>query len=290
MTMSEASPQPAWRQMELPLTSSAAAFPASPTASQDSATVAPTTATSGPSSPGSFARLDPDGCWRKTCQGYCQLNLDGSLEEYCETWPHSGTVSNGIASALPTWGHRTSASASGLWGTPLGVNRSRKPETMEKCLSFRQKSGRISVPLYLEEQVRMWPTPRANENDQGPANRERILAAGSSNRGQGRGATLTTMAKLWPTPRAIDGPKGSRNPTPAAFRNVEKRGGNLSEAVQVWPAPAARDYRHPNALPYSEHGGGTKGKQLPNAVGGALNPTWVEWLMGLPLNWTSLDE
>ena len=55
------------------------------------------------------------------------------------------------------------------------------------------------------------------------------------------------------------------------------------------PTPAARDWRHPNAKTYQERGGGTKGEQLPNFVGGSLNPTWVEWLMGWPIGWTALE-
>jgi DNA (cytosine-5)-methyltransferase 1 len=62
----------------------------------------------------------------------------------------------------------------------------------------------------------------------------------------------------------------------------------LVDAIKKFPTPAARDYRSPNATPYSERGGGKKGEQLPNFVGGQLNPTWVEWLMGWPLGWTDL--
>lgn len=29
---------------------------------------------------------------------------------------------------------------------------------------------------------------------------------------------------------------------------------------------------------------------IEHQVGGALNPTWVEWLMGLPLRWTELTD
>ena len=54
----------------------------------------------------------------------------------------------------------------------------------------------------------------------------------------------------------------------------------------LFPAPAERDYRFPNKKPYSERGGGRKGEQLPNVVGGPLNPYWVEALMGFPLGWT----
>jgi hypothetical protein len=60
-------------------------------------------------------------------------------------------------------------------------------------------------------------------------------------------------------------------------------------ACFLLPTPASRDYRSPNKKPYSDRGGGKKGEQLPNAIGGSLNPTWVEWLMGYPLGWTDLN-
>lgn len=58
-------------------------------------------------------------------------------------------------------------------------------------------------------------------------------------------------------------------------------------ASSSWPTPANRDYRYPNARAYSARGGGKKGEQLPNAVGGPLSPRWVEWLMGFPDEWTA---
>jgi hypothetical protein len=32
------------------------------------------------------------------------------------------------------------------------------------------------------------------------------------------------------------------------------------------------------------------GQRLANQAGGALNPTWVEWLMGLPLGLTDCER
>jgi DNA (cytosine-5)-methyltransferase 1 len=71
-----------------------------------------------------------------------------------------------------------------------------------------------------------------------------------------------------------------------------------SQAAQ-WATPAQRDYRHPNAKPYAERGGGKKGEQLNNQVahgqtpngseGGALNPEFVSWLMGFPDGWLNLE-
>jgi hypothetical protein len=69
---------------------------------------------------------------------------------------------------------------------------------------------------------------------------------------------LSTMAhkNLWPTPRATDGSKGTRTQQGAA-RELER----------------------------------TKGLgDLSCRVGGTLNPTWVEWLMGYPLEHTALED
>jgi hypothetical protein len=42
----------------------------------------------------------------------------------------------------------------------------------------------------------------------------------------------------------------------------------LTDAARfaTWPTPAARDFRHANAKPYAERGGGAKGEQLNNAA------------------------
>ena len=56
---------------------------------------------------------------------------------------------------------------------------------------------------------------------------------------------------------------------------------------KLLPTLAARDYRYPNKKSYACRGGGKKGEQLPNVIGGQLNPTWVEWLMAWPLGHTA---
>jgi len=90
--------------------------------------------------------------------------------------------------------------------------------------------------------------------------------------------------KIWPTPKAS--PSG---PDYARMQREGSGGDDLATAVARYPTPAARDYRSPNKKSYRDRGGGSKGEQLPNAVGGQLNPDWVEWLMGWPIGWTSTE-
>jgi hypothetical protein len=76
-----------------------------------------------------------------------------------------------------------------------------------------------------------------------------------------------------PTPRANDAVKrGNFDPT-------NSRNGLAGFAKM--PTPTARDHR-------SQNKNGRFADQLPNQVGGQLNPEWVEWLMGFPAGWTEL--
>lgn len=57
----------------------------------------------------------------------------------------------------------------------------------------------------------------------------------------------------------------------------------LSQKVMMLPTPTTRDYKSPDLNSDSQS------SELNTAVGGLLNPDWVEWLMGLPVGWTSID-
>ena len=107
------------------------------------------------------------------------------------------------------------------------------------------------------------PTPKATEHK-----------GGHSSKG---GPSLGMMAthNLWPTPVAQEGGQGV-NPT--------ARGRKSHIEALKWPTPSVcGNYNRKGAS-------ATSGDGLATVVGGALNPTWVEWLMGYPQNWTSLED
>lgn len=113
----------------------------------------------------------------------------------------------------------------------------------------------------------LWPTPTVNDakNDAGPSQWER------------NSFSLNVAAKRWPTPRANDAERRGE------FDVMNPHNG-LPAAAKRWPTPQARSA--PDCV--SERKRHTP--SLDSQVGGQLNPTWVEWLMGYPCGWTVLED
>lgn len=108
----------------------------------------------------------------------------------------------------------------------------------------------------------LWPTLRANK------------PLGYSS--DGYGITLETAVRMWATPSATDEQRGGK---------ITNNMTGISLAQQVntperWPTP--RQFMHKDAT--TDRGKGNLGE----VVGGALNPDWVEWLMGWPIGLTDL--
>ena len=81
--------------------------------------------------------------------------------------------------------------------------------------------------------------------------------------------------RMWPTPVA-DGDRRT---------NYAQGGTSLRYAVRMWPTPTAQDAKNNGAPSQMER----NTKPLNAEIGGALNPPWVEWLMGWPIGWTGLQ-
>lgn len=91
-----------------------------------------------------------------------------------------------------------------------------------------------------------------------------------------------------PTPRAIDSRGVAQGTADATLlRRAESSFGvNLAEWVQMETRrlfPTPRVFMHKDST--TDRGKGNLGE----VIGGALNPPWVEWLMGWPIEWTALE-
>lgn len=87
---------------------------------------------------------------------------------------------------------------------------------------------------------------------------------------------LAEQAKLIPTPTA------NCHQTPCEHG---EGGLDLATYTQLVPTPIASDWKNCGCKDARQN----RQCQLQTTVGGQLNPTWVEWLMGFPLGWTDLD-
>lgn len=132
-----------------------------------------------------------------------------------------------------------------------------------------------------------WPTPTTM--DHLPPRSEEALLRQQENHRPGRTTPPTlkdavAYPTMWPTPTATD---YKRNGEPSEMR---RHSPGLGAMVQKWPTPTAAD-AYPHALKSSQQTPGSRHSlNLPSAAGGKLNPTWVEWLMGFPHEWTDLKD
>jgi hypothetical protein len=104
---------------------------------------------------------------------------------------------------------------------------------------------------------------------------------------------------LWPTPVGSVAQDGEKPETWLARRERVKKTANngngmgmpLTIAVQLWPTPTA--VTNTGGAAMCKWGGSRSRQKLrqmvsPQELNGALNPRWVEWLMGYPIGWTAL--
>jgi hypothetical protein len=98
--------------------------------------------------------------------------------------------------------------------------------------------------------------------------------------------TSESASGLWPTPCANETGENPEN----LMERMKKYGRTgsqvhmkLSTKVQMWATPQARDFRTGQQSRWENP---ERTRNLNDQIGGQLNPTWVEWLMGWPLGWT----
>ena len=70
------------------------------------------------------------------------------------------------------------------------------------------------------------------------------------------------------------------------YLEMTYRAGKKKKA-KYWPTPAARDWKDNGKSPAELSRNSTT---LATHAGGTLNPTWVEWLMGFPIEYSVLKD
>jgi len=170
----------------------------------------------------------------------------------------AGSNQNGICGDKPSAGTPTLHTFARRWQTPRA--------------SDGEKGGPNQVvhgePALASQACRLWPTATSGDSK---ASGGRNETARHSERTH-PGTSLTDAAvRNWPTPTArLDDPRGMPSPALARAR-MESGKTNLDDAVSA--------LGHPDQTTCS-HGG---------ACRRSLNPRFVAWLMGFPLDWCEVD-
>jgi hypothetical protein len=138
-----------------------------------------------------------------------------------------------------------------------------------------------------QEEMKMWRTPDAHCN-RGPSSEKRMKMKLEKGMPISINDQVAHPNLMWPTPTAIDRPNEgnvrllrkkvmageiSREEAKSMVgKDVFEKQGKVKE--MMWPTPTSTERSGIN----------------PKTVGGTLNPTWVEWLMGYPAEYTDLKD
>jgi hypothetical protein len=141
----------------------------------------------------------------------------------------------------------------------------------------------VWVRLIDEIASSLWPTPTAHPDN-------------SNLKGKFKNPTLGDAVRMWPTPVSSSSMAEDISTVQERLKNGKPYKSRLIEAVAMWPTPRAAQAESRNHTVYARESGKPQNlenriaQREPSAIGGKLNPTWVEWLMGFPTGWTDLKD
>jgi hypothetical protein len=126
-----------------------------------------------------------------------------------------------------------------------------------------------------------WPTPTVSDIYTGN------LKSTQQKTGSMHSVTLPQAVQMWPTPRSCSAMAATITPESAWNK---KRSPNLETIIgqRMFPTPTANEDACGKPTGKMQKMLGNHPEVRGDGTGGTLNPTWVEWLMGWPLEWTDL--
>ena len=149
----------------------------------------------------------------------------------------------------------------------------------------------VSMPRISDSEYGLWATPCSMDHMNPKTDKAALKEATEIRPGRTNWCNLrdqvtrgkTINKDFWPTPRNCTAMSATITPESV---HAENRFPNLETVVgqRMWPTPTVQDSQN-NAGPSQFR---RNSLPLNAAAGGTLNPTWVEWLQGYPLNWTDI--
>lgn len=162
---------------------------------------------------------------------------------------------------------------SSIWRSTLCYLTWKASATPRRRLLFRLVP---SMPGTEETDALFWRTPSASDGEGGVME----MRPDTTGHYKLRDHVHPINKAFWPTPTANQcGMTATTSGRP--IEKSTKLGTQVYLAEKLFTTPTAADTQ-------GTHGGGNH-SSLRTDVGGQLNPTWVEWLMGFPLGWTDLN-
>lgn len=215
---------------------------------------------------------DSGGRWRELSVRFDRVSsswrthqclFDEVLPESSVILPRWGMIRRGVCWERMTAARHTRGSGSGFWPTPtVHGNNNRK--------GLGAKSG-----TGLATAAKLWTTPCASDGRRGGKITKNMT-----------GTSLAQQVKTpekWPTPRASDGKR--MGTAPKDWKRGKGTGNRLRDFIHLCPTPTVQDAKNNGGPSQSQR----NTPPLNAVAGGALNPPWVEWLMGWPIGWTGLQ-
>lgn len=212
------------------------------------------------------------------------------------TWKTKVSKANVLLFQLQASVHGIKGNESGLspitYPTPTTMDHIDRKGMRPSRAATNRKTG------YLSEMIKMYPTPTRGMYKQDVKDNGEYAR---SIKEKGHQIMLPAFMKLYPTP--------TQDSASERTKKYSQGGMPLPMAVKMFPTPSASCHMDVVAPPetvtqnnqgwsVTRVGTGTKfGAKLNDVVnkldqeklGGRLNPNFVEFLMGYPMNWTKID-